>query len=175
MTHLLSIDPGGNTGVALGFYDALTPYRLLQRWQVHGGLEGFAHWWESTVIEWDELVVERFILDPNNQFTADLTPKEIEGYLRGEMGPDDYALIIWQPRTDKAALTGYPASANTKAKRQRVRFDFLKRFGMFKPGTENDDSNDAIVHAIVSLKKRRHYPTMMAFWPPPNPAFPLAA
>lgn len=168
MTHILSIDPGKNTGAALGFYDALTPYRLLQRWQIHDGLEGFAGWWETAgaALIIDEIVVERFVLDPNNQFTADLTPKEIEGYLRGVMSPEEYAAIIWQLRSDKALLTGYPPTASTKAKRQRVRFDFLDRFGMFKKGSENDDSNDAITHALVSLKKRKHYPSLMAFWAP---------
>jgi len=164
MTYLLSIDPGKNSGIALGYYDSLTPYRLLERWQVHGGLEGFLAWWDSTDVEFNEVVCERFVL-ANNEFTADITPKAIEGALVTLLRHEDVP-IAWQPRGDKALLTGYPEKARTKAQRQRVRFDFLDRFGLFKPGTENDDSNDAITHALVYLKRRRHMPTLLAMWPP---------
>lgn len=163
MTRLLSIDPGKNSGIALGFYDAITPYRLEARWQVHDGTEGFIDWWYSgDHLGFDEIVCEKFILDGDNKFTADLTPKEIEGALKVLAETP----IAWQPRTDKATLIGYPPDARTKAQRQRVRFDFLDRFGMFKPGTENDDSNDAVTHALVYIKRRKHYPSLMAFWPP---------
>lgn len=166
MTYQLSIDPGLNSGIALGFYDSLTPYRLIHRWQIHEGLDGFLDWWDAESIGFDELVVEKFIL-ASNVFTADITPKAIEGAIITLMRYQaPHVPIMWQPRTDKSALTGYPESAKTKAQRQRVRFDFLDRFGLFKPGAENDDSNDAITHALVSLKKRRHMPSMMAFWPP---------
>lgn len=169
MTLLLSIDPGKNTGISLGFYDATTPYQLHERWQVHGGLRGFIRWWEQERPAFDELVCEKFIL-ADNEFDADLTPVEIEGALqvlhRG--------FILWQPRTDKAVLTGYPKSATTKAQRQRVRFDFLEHYGMFRAGTDNDDSNDAITHALVSLKRRRHLPTLRAYWGPKRGLAPAA-
>jgi hypothetical protein len=165
MTRLLSIDPGGNTGIVLGHYDAVTPYSIIGRWQVHGGLPGFLAWWERIGRpDFDELVVEKFILDPSNAFSADLTPVLIEGAIIAKMFPRDHE-IAWQPRTDKAVLTGYPPEAVTKAQRQRVRFDFLKKYGMFVPGTNNDDGNDAVVHALVYLKRRRHAPTLQAFWP----------
>lgn len=165
MTHLLSADPGQASGLALGYYDATTPYRLLERYQVLGGLDGFLRWWHSDRPDFDELVVEKFILDSRNEFVADLTPKEIEGALAALLWGSPIQ-PVYQPRTDKAALVGYPASAKTKAQRQRVRFDFLDRFGMFKPGTQNDDSNDAITHGLVYLKRRKHAPTLRAFWPP---------
>lgn len=172
MTRLLSIDPGKNTGIALGEFGA-TGYRLLERWQVHGGLHGFKRWWRTERPGFDVLVVERFILDPNNRFTADLTPVHIEGLIVGAI--DDGMPVTWQPRTDKAALTRYPADATTKAKRQRARFDFLKEHGLFAPGTDNDDSNDAITHALVYLKRIGHVPTLEQYWPqPPEPVAPVA-
>lgn len=166
MTYLLSIDPGLNSGAALGYYDATSPYRVVGRWQVHGGLPGFLAWWEREHIgeRFDEIVVEKFILDPTNQFSADLTPVQIEGAIIAKLFPRDNA-IAWQPRTDKSALTGYPPTAITKTQRQRARFDFLDRFGMFESGTGNDDSNDAVTHGLVYLKRRRHLPTLRAFWP----------
>jgi len=161
MTRILSLDPGGNSGIALGFYDAVTPYQLLERWQVHDGLDGFLAWWQNECPAFDDLVSELFVLG-DNEFRADLTPVHIEGALRA-LYPRP---IMWQPNTDKAGLTGYPASAKTKAQKQRVRFDFLDRFGLFRPGTENDDSNDAVTHVLVNLKRRRHMPTLRAYWAP---------
>lgn len=166
MPYLLSIDPGKNTGIALGFYDDETPFTLIERWQVHGGVDGFKRWWREG--HWkraDELVVEKFILASDNEFTADLTPVAIEGVL-SVLLDESHLTPVWQPRTDKSRLVGYPKSAVTKAQRQRVRFNFLDRFGLFMPGTENDDSNDAIAHALIYLKGQRHLPTLKFYWPP---------
>lgn len=168
MTYLLSIDPGQSTGIALGYYDSITPYRLEQRWNVLGGVDGFIEWWwenQGGEIA-NELVVEQFHLDPTNQFSADLTPVAIEGALAA-LNWDDGIQITWQGRDMKGNMIGYPASARTKTQRQRVRFDFLDRFGLFAKGAHNDDSQDAITHALVYLKRRKHMPTMLAFWPPP--------
>jgi hypothetical protein len=163
MTHLLSLDPGLNSGVALGWYSPITPYQLLDRWQVHNGLPGFVQWWENERPDYDELVVEKFILSGSNDFTADLTPVEIEGALRVLLG-DEYENVMWQPRQDKGLLCGYPTDAKTPDQRQRVRFDFLDRFGLYVPGEDNIDSMDAICHALVSLKRRKHMPTMRKYW-----------
>ena len=173
MTYILSLDPGQNTGAALGYYDAITPYRLVERYQIHGGLEGFVAWcMEGNPFTADEVVVESFRLREENEFSADLTPVHIEGAIRAMAALDSEfwpkVPIIYQPPSDKGSLIGYPRSAVTKAQRQRVRFDFLDRFGLFKAGTENDDSNDAITHALVCLKRRKHGPTTMALWPPPS-------
>ena len=165
MTYLLSIDPGRSTGIALGFYDSITPYRLVGRWNVLGGVEGFIHWWGTTEILFDEIVAESFVLDPDNKFSADLTPVQIEGVLINLLWSSDLS-IIWQPRTDKAGLKPYPRNCMTSTQRQRFRFDFLDQFGLFAAGAANDDSNDAITHGLVHLKRVKHMPTMLAFWPP---------
>jgi len=169
---IVSIDPGLNTGAAVGYCDAITPYRLLERFQIHAGEEGFSNWIaEGHLADADVIVVEKFIL-ANNEFVADTIPLILEGMLIGAQLFGDGVVadvpIIWQPRTDKSVLTGYPAAAKTKAQKQRVRFDFLDRFGMFKAGTENDDSNDAITHALIWAKRAKHYPSLIAFWPPPQ-------
>lgn len=168
MTRLLTIDPGKNTGIALGFYDAITPYRLIERWQVHEGTHGFIHWWDEDRPEYDELVVEKFILDSKNEFSADLTPVEIEGALKALIANDEVQ-PVFQLRSAKGDLTPYPPEAKTKAQRQRVRFNFLDRFGFFKKGADNDDSNDAICHGLIYLKRRKHMPSLLAFWPPRKP------
>lgn len=168
MTRLLSIDPGKNTGIALGEYSDTEPYRLLQRWQVHGGTAGFKRWWRRERPEYDALVIEKFILAAN-EFTADLTPVLIEGVL-DVLLEDETVQPVWQPRQAKGSLIGYPPSVKTKTQRQRFRFDFLDRFGLFAAGTDNDDSNDAITHSLVFLKSRQHIPTMRFYWPPRSEA-----
>ena len=175
MTGLLTIDPGVNSGIALGWYDLVTPYRVVERWQVHDGLSGFIEWWEATFRElWiNEIVCESFSLREENKFAPDVTPLRIEGALEALLSVHKShsgwrPSLTYQPPSAKGGLTGYSpkAQAGTKAMRQRERFDFLDRFGMFKPGTENDDTHDAITHALVSLKRRKHAPTLRAFWPP---------
>lgn len=175
MTGLLTIDPGVNSGIALGFYNAVTPYQVEERWQVHDGLTGFIHWWEETFHElWvDEIVCESFSLREENKFAPDVTPLRIEGALEALLSryDDDSGFgpsLTYQPPSAKGGLTGYSPKAQngTKAMRQRERFDFLDRFGMFRPGTENDDTHDAITHALVFLKRRKHMPTLRAFWSP---------
>jgi hypothetical protein len=165
MTWLLSADPGKNTGIALGYYDATTPYQLHQRWQVHRGLDGFIHWWRNDLPdEVDEIVVEKFV-SKRGEMAPDLSGVPIEGVIA--LGAYDLGIpVIWQTAAQKGSLVGYPESARTKAQRQRVRFNFLDRHGLFKAGTENDDSNDAITHALISLKVRRHAPTLRRFFPP---------
>jgi hypothetical protein len=111
---LLSLDPGRNSGAALGYYDDIEPYTLVDRWQIHGGVDGFKRWWREG--HWrsaDYLVVEKFILASDNEFTADLTPVHIEGAL-SVLLDDSHLRPIWQPRTDKSRLVGYPKSAVTK-------------------------------------------------------------
>lgn len=165
MIRLLAIDPGKNTGIALGTFADDQPFELLTRWQVHGGVEGFRQWWKEERPDYDVLVVEKFVL-ARNDFQADLTPVFIEGALCMDLEPQEWRKVVWQQRTQKALLTGYPPEAKTKAQRQRVRFNFLKEFGLHAKGTDNDDSNDAITHALVYLKKQRHLPTLREYWPP---------
>lgn len=176
MTLLLSVDPGKSTGIALGYYDAITPYLLLERWNVLGGLEGFIDWWDAAHYKDGplsggmhehqyDLVVEQFRLDSRNEFTADLAPVQIEGAIVAKNGSTYCRPIVWQPRTDKAVLTGYPKDCVTKTQRQRHRFDFLERFGLFAAGSRNDDSNDAVCHALIFLKRAKHAPSLHAFWP----------
>jgi hypothetical protein len=172
MTRLLSIDPGKNTGIALGEYGDDQPYRLLDRWQVHRGKDPFKRWLlagnGSTA---DEIVCEKFILSSDNEFVANTDALVLEGILEGIQAAAAPRLlpatpIVWQPREKKGALIGYSPKAKrgTKANRQRERFDFLEKHGLFLEGTDNDDTNDAITHALVYLKTR-HYETAKHYWP----------
>jgi hypothetical protein len=165
VTLILGVDPGLETGAALAYYDAINPMQVLDRWQIHRGVDGFLDWLESGVCEApSEIVYEKFLYDESAD-GADFSGIPIEGVLAWWARQLHIPLIV-QTRFDKARLTGYPPSARTKVQRQRVRFDFLEEHGLFKAGTGNDDSNDAITHIAVSLRARRHAPTMRRLWPP---------
>lgn len=161
--RILGVDPGANTGISLGSYGDAAPYSLLDRWQVHHGLDGFLWWIENALDPLHEaepiteIVVEKFIGNPEE--IADLSGVPIEGAI-ALWARQNGVTVIWQNRTHKGLLVGYPDTAVTKKQRQRVRFDFLASLGLFAAGTENDDSNDAITHSIVSLRARRHIPTL---------------
>lgn len=164
MTHLLTIDPGLMTGIAFGYYDATTPYQLLSRWQVGRGIQGWVDWKYRVGLELpvDELLYENFIFSDDGE-PADYSGVPIEGSIE-EWGILHHIPVIQQDRRAKGDLIGYSPSAVSKAARQRERFDFLERHGLFEAGTGNDDSNDAIAHALISLKRRRHVPTLRRYW-----------
>ncbi|MEV5068935.1 hypothetical protein MRBLMI12_000492 [Microbacterium sp. LMI12-1-1.1] len=170
MTRALWVDPGLMTGIALSYYDATTPYQLLQRWQIGRGIHGWIDWKLNVGIHLgiDELGYEKFILgqEEDAQLSGDpLAGVPIEGSIH-EWGIVAGIPVMIQDRTHKGSLIGYPTPARSKAERQRVRFDWLEEHGLFEAGTGNDDSNDAITHGIVNLKIRHHVPTMRHFWPP---------
>jgi hypothetical protein len=165
VTHILTVDPGLMTGIALGFYDATTPYQLISRWQVGRGIHGWVEWKHSVGLDLpvDELLYEKFIFSPDE--VGDFSGVPIEGSIE-EWGILERIPVIVQDRSHKGRLIGYPTEAVTKVQRQRVRFDWLEEHGLFEAGTGNDDSNDAITHGLVSLKIRNHVPTMRRYWPP---------
>jgi hypothetical protein len=163
MTYILAVDPGLETGACLGFYDATTPFQLVERWQIHGGVDGYIDWVESGAARhYQEVVYEKFIFSPNEP--ADFSGVPIEGVIHWDARLHR-ASVLEQDRRHKGSLIGYPDNVTDKDQRQRLRFDWLEEHGLFRAGTGNDDSNDAVTHALVSLKLRRHMPTMRAFWP----------
>ena len=110
------------------------------------------------------MAVERFILALDNDFGADLSGVPIEGAVAMHARLN-HADVIWHDRTHKGLLIGYSRDGLTDAAKQRERFDFLERHGLFEAGTENGDSNDAVTHGVVSLKIRYHRPTLQHYWP----------
>lgn len=171
--YLLSIDPGKSTGIALGVYGDKVPYTRIKYWQIEGGTDGFCEWYEEhdggmvdvvdhlvTLFGEDgggkqrkarfEKVVEKFILNPGNTFTADLTPVQIEGALIA-YNEDP----IWHNRTDKAL----------------VKDEVLKKNDLWLTGTmvecaDARDANDATIHALAHMLKIRHMPTLKEYFKP---------
>lgn len=170
MIKMLGLDPGESTGWAKGWYDAITPFTLTDRGEVLGGEEGFKHFLlNGGAYDVDIIVCEKFVL-LKHEFVANTSPLVLEGILIGMHAHPESVVasvpLVWQTALDKASLINYPDSADTADKRQRLRFQWLERFGLFKAGTAHDDSNDAITHLLVYLKNADHRPTMMKHWGP---------
>lgn len=150
MTYLWSFDPGLVSGAAIGHYDDDKPYKVLQTWSIPDGLDGFIEWIRTAVItQTDEVVVERFVID--GTITGVWAP-QIEGaiaYLASRTGFN----ITWQLRTDKTMLT-----AGDQAKRNA----WLK--AKVPHGMTTQHERDAVTHALVYLKRKRHLPTLKEFW-----------
>lgn len=154
MTHVLTIDPGVATGIALGWFTEYHPYERTGFWLVKGGIEGFMKWYHSTapdeayMARW---VAEKFVLR-DNDFIANTEPLRIEGAMIA-LGLNP----IWQLRTDKALCKD----------------DVLKQNKLWVTGkmcghTDGRDVNDATIHALAYMKKLKHRPTLQMYWGGPE-------
>jgi hypothetical protein len=157
MTLIYSFDFGQTTGVAKGYYSNSEAYELDDAWEVPSGIDGFLDWWDSRNIynryhkELPIIVAEKFILNPGNQFAADLTGVPIEGALTALWRKE----IHWQAPSAKA---GIPDA-------------LLRSRGLWQTGddlghTDGRDANDAIIHSLEFLRRSSHVPTLKKYFPP---------
>jgi len=145
---LLSLDPGKQTGIALGTYGD-EAYELLNVWQIAGGLNGFIDWWYSHYpLNESVLVSEKFVLR-NNAFVADTEPLLIEGALHVLYDNQ----IVWQLASDKSLV-------NDSVLRENNLWHTGKQVGW----KDARDTNDAIIHGLAYLKKNKHIPTLQKYW-----------
>lgn len=169
MTYLLSVDPGGLSGISFGRYSETKPYERTHFWAIQNGLEGFCQWVKyhffpdfysnkldffqadglTSINMWSnfKIVSERFVLR-SNQFVADITPARIEGAMMA-FGLDP----IYQLRSDKALVPD----------------KILKDNGLWVTGKQCNwkdgrDVNDSTIHALAFLKKQKHVPTIEKYW-----------
>lgn len=150
MPTILSIDPGLATGIAYGYYDEETEYRLRDAWVVHGGVEGVAElYWNSEFLQnpMEELVVENYIMGHGPQ---DPVALEVIGFIKGVHQSPIFTL---QKRSDKKLVPD----------------KLLRDHGLWKTGkdvghTDGRDVNDAIIHGIAYLFKSRHAPTLEHYY-----------
>ena len=143
--RVLGIDPGGTTGIAIvSFAEGVAPV-VSHYEQVPDGLNGFIEWHKNNQhLSWDIIVCENFTLRQSVKF-PDLSPVYIIGALEALEWPNK---IIYQSPAQKHLCDD---------KRLQV-------MGMHKPG--NGHANDAIRHAIIYLRNKRHLPTLMLGWKP---------
>jgi hypothetical protein len=150
MPRLISIDPGKATGIAYGYYDDETEYRLQDVLITHDGVDGVAElYWNSEFLRdsMEEIVVENYIMGHGPQ---DPVALEVIGFIKGvHQSP----FLTLQKRSDKRLVPD----------------KLLKDHGFWQTGktvghTDGRDANDAIIHGIAYLFKKRHLPTMLRYF-----------
>lgn len=145
MTTMLSLDPGGTTGVAIIEYGTES-YVVVKTLQIRNGLQGFLdfHWDELEDWEFDEIVCESFDLR-EGVYGADLSPVYIIGALEA-LYPKAVNKIIYQKPSQKA-LCGD---------------DRLRKLGLYESGRPH--ANDACRHGIIYLRNKKHRKVLSDGW-----------
>lgn len=144
MVKILSIDPGGTTGVSIISYEENIEPVIQYFEQIPGGLKGFVDWYKGAqeFLRWDVIVCESFTLRQSVKF-PDLSPVYIIGALEALWWPND--IILQSPSQKHLCDDGR-----------------LKIMGMHKPGKGH--ANDAIRHGIIYLRNKKHLPTLKLGW-----------
>lgn len=148
MTRILSIDPGGKTGIAVLEYGLKRPVELLHCFEIPDALNGFISWHRANkgVFDWDLIVCENFTLRPSVKF-PDLSPVYIIG-----------ALTALEPNIE--------IEFQSPSQKHLCDDTRLKKMGLHKPGLGH--ANDAIRHGIIYLRNKRHMPTLQKGWAEDN-------
>ena len=181
LNHVLSIDPGKSSGLALGSYSDTEPYTLIKCWQIEGGPEGLYNWFNSYDGEVDEhvwfwvfkgvwtagdgleVVAEKFTPLQNKGFAQTLdstTPLVCEGVLMS------LGVMPWYPEGNwRRPNEMYRYGGKDKKEKLKLARKFLKDHDMLPTGKTvgQKDANDAvsaILHGIAFLVKQKHGPTM---------------
>ena len=143
MSAILSLDPGGTTGVAL-FEVTEEDAELIWVKQIEGGLQGFLnfHWDVLEDMKIDRIIAESFTLR-EGVYGADLSPVYIIGALEALYPTTE---IVYQEPKLK------PLVDNER----------LKKMGLYLPSKPH--GMDAVRHGIIYLRNNKHKPTLEAGW-----------
>jgi hypothetical protein len=143
---MLALDPGGTTGVAIFDYEHDSAPVMVMNDQIPGSLDGFIEWYldRKPKYDWDHVVCEDFTLRLNVKF-PDLSPVYIIGALNA---------IEWDVADN---LTMQQPSMKSLCDDSR-----LKKMALHTPGFGH--ANDAVRHAIIYLRNKKHMPTLRLGW-----------
>jgi len=143
VSAILSLDPGGTTGVAL-FEVTEDEVELVWVKQIEGGLKGFLdfHWDVLEDMNIDKIVCESFALR-EGVYGADLSPVSIIGALEALYPTTE--LIYQEPKLK-------PLCDNER----------LKKMALYLPAKPH--GMDAVRHGIIYLRNNKHKPTLEAGW-----------
>lgn len=149
MTSLLALDAGVTTGYAFASYGDEAPLDFTEVGVIENGIRGFLLWWEERLNGYpkdqiDCIIAEDFKIDGT---IAPGDSLQIEGALMA-LWPGE---IVWQSRSDKAALI-----RGEKARNAWID----ERF----PGLTTQHTRDAVTHALVRMKRLHHAPTIDRYW-----------
>jgi hypothetical protein len=143
VSAILSLDPGGTTGVAL-FEVTEEDAELIWVKQIERGLQGFLnfHWDVLEDMKIDRIIAESFTLR-EGIYGADLSPVYIIGALEALYPTTE---IVYQEPKLK------PLVDNER----------LKKMGLYLPSKPH--GMDAVRHGIIYLRNNKHKPTLEAGW-----------
>lgn len=143
---ILSLDPGGTTGVAAINYEEDQPPQVVRTWQIANGLKGFLdfHWDELEDWDFDEIVCESFTLREGVR-GVNLDPVYVIGALEA-LYPSAVMQIHYQSPSMKSLCDD----------------DRLKKIGFHEKARPH--ANDAVRHAIIYLRNKYHTPTLKLGW-----------
>lgn len=145
MTALV-LDPGKVTGAAMVEWSDDDPLSVLWTQSIPSGCEGFVDWFkEFDHFSMDIVICELFEID--GTITGSWSPR-IEGALMALWNGE----IVWQRRDEKAALLPTEPARRAWFNRRGLRF-------------KTSHELDSVVHALVYLKRMKHMPTLMKWWP----------
>lgn len=143
--YILSFDPGGTTGWAMGVYTDNQPLTFIGGGQIPDGLAGFNLWMagRTSIFRRGDVAVvaESFVLDGRTKF-PNITPLRIEGALEAWLYPI-------QPIYQRNTAKGYVSD-------QR-----LRDYDLWIPGQRHQ--MDARIHAMACMYLMGHVPTLNAY------------
>lgn len=163
------VDGGLSTGIALVSYSDTQPLKVEQVWQVGGGVDGFLEWRRETDLhEHIRLITfysEKFT--PRQALTLDAAePLLVEGAMVA-LG------LIPSYRQDKSRYqhpaAQYFTGGTSLADKKKRSNAWLKAHGFYFTGKDvgqkdADDARSAVRHAINHARKRKHLPTLNAYF-----------
>lgn len=141
VTRILSLDPGGTTGLAVIDFDDES-ITLVEATQVKGDLRGFLQWQAGFDSPIDVIVCESFTLRPGIH-GVNLSPTYIIGAL--EALYQSYDIVYQEPKLKPLCDD-----------------DRLKKIGIHQSAMPH--ANDAIRHGIIYLRNKKHLPTLKSGW-----------
>lgn len=165
----MAIDPGRATGIAEGHYSDTEPLTFTDIYVTPDGIEGFAPIWRDAMVAVDDFIVETFV-PRANEFIANVDGVEVIGLIKGAMYIEEADSNVmphewhFQARTEKAALLGAKESNSETANNAWLKDHGLWQTGKMVGWKDGRDANDAIIHALVHMKKIRHVPTLLHYW-----------
>jgi hypothetical protein len=142
--RILGLDPGGTTGWAIIEYDD-SSVKLIDKGQTKGALDGFLNDFNLEVLnQYDQIVCESFTLR-EGIYGADLSPVYIIGALQALLHNTGKIVNYQEPKLK-------PLCDN----------DRLKMMGLYTAGQGH--AMDAVRHAIIYLRNKKHLPTLKLGW-----------
>lgn len=133
--HLIALDPGGTTGVAVFSFDpdGLEDTTLIYLDQIPDGLKGFAEFFQGSTIREDIYVVSEKWVTREGVRGANATPIYIEGYMYS-LWPE---AVDWQEPKVKSTVPD----------------EMIERLGLWVPGKRH--AMDAVAHGLAWLRQNK--------------------